>query len=57
MDEILDRTYQAGRAALNAGLDRGFRRIGNSIGKSFEALHRIQWSAPWAGNSRDVRCG
>ncbi len=57
MDEIVDRTYQAGRSQLNAGLDRGFRRIASTIGKSFEVLHRIQWSAPWAANSSDVRCG
>ena len=57
MDEVFDRTYQAGRAELNAGLDRGFRRIGRTIGKSFEVLHRIQWSEPWARNSRDVQCG
>ena len=57
MDEIFDRTYQGGRAELNAGLDRGFHRIGDTIGKSFEALHRIQWKAPWERNSKDVRCG
>ena len=57
MDEIFDRTYQAGRADLNAGLDRGFRRIGNTVGKTFEAFHRIQWNAPWASKSRDAQCG
>ncbi len=35
----------------------GFGRVLDSIAKSFEALHRIQWSAPWAPNSRNVRCG
>ena len=52
IDEIFDRTYQAGRADLNAGIDRGLQRIGAGIasrfGKSFEVFHRIQWSAPWA---------
>lgn len=52
-DEIFDRTYQAGRADLNAGLDRGFRRIG----ATFATLHRIQWSAPWAARSNDPQCG
>ena len=47
VDEIFDRNYQAGRADLNAGLDRGFARIGNGLSATFEALHRIQWSAPW----------
>ena len=48
MDEIFDRNYQAARADLNAGLNRGFARIGNALSASFNALHRIQWSAPWA---------
>ena len=61
MDEIFDRTYQAGRADLNAGLDRGFRHIGNgigsTIGKSLEVLHRFEWNAPWAVNSKNSQCG
>ncbi len=60
-DEIFDRTYQSGRAELNAGIDRGFRRIGEAIsgtvGKSLEVLHRFEWSAPWAGRSKDAQCG
>ena len=36
-DEIFDRTYQAGRAELNAGLDRAFNRVGDTIGKSLAA--------------------
>ena len=60
-DEIFDRTYQAGRADLNAGIDRAVHRIGHglgsTIGKSLEALHRIEWNAPWAGKSaRDPGC-
>ena len=54
MDEIFDRTYQAGRADLNAGLDRGFRRLGATIGKGLDALHRAEWSAPWRRDPRDV---
>lgn len=57
MDEIFDRTYQAGRADLNAGIDRAARRLGATIGKSLEVLHRIEWSAPWAGKSKDAQCG
>ena len=48
MDEIFDRNYQAGRADLNAGLDRLFARVGKELGSSFKALHRVQWDAPWA---------
>ena len=61
VDEIFDRTYQAGRADLNAGIDRAVHRIGAAIGstfgKSLTVLHRIEWSAPWTSNSRDAQCG
>ena len=53
MDELFDRNYQAGRSDFNAGLDRGFARIGGALSATFKALHRIQWSAPWA-QARDV---
>ena len=56
MDENFDRTYQAGRADLNAGIDRLATRIGKSVAESFDVLHRIQWSAPWNSNSKDVHC-
>ncbi len=54
MDEIFDRNYQAGRAELNAGLDRGFASLGRAFANSFAALHRIQWNAPWVPQSKDV---
>jgi hypothetical protein len=47
MDEIFDRQYQAGRADLNAGLDRGFGLIGRELGKSMAAIHRFEWGSPW----------
>ena len=53
-DEIFDRTYQAGRAELNAGLDRAFATIGRTLGDSLKVLHRIEWSAPWAAKSKTV---
>ena len=53
-DEIFDRTYQAGRAELNAGLDRAFAAIGRGIGDSLKVLHRIEWSAPWAEKPKTV---
>jgi hypothetical protein len=48
IDEIFDRTYQNGRAELNAGIDRAVGSIARELGKSLKALHRIEWSAPWA---------
>ena len=48
IDEIFDRQYQAGRNELNAGLDRAFSAIGREVRKSLAAVHRFEWSAPWA---------
>lgn len=53
-DEIFDRQYQAGRADLNAGLDRAFSGIGRTVSDSLKVLHRIEWSAPWATKSKTV---
>lgn len=52
IDEIYDRTYQAGRTELNDGLDRLFSGIGAAIGGGLAALHRLEWSAPWAQQAR-----
>ena len=45
IDEIFDRTYEAGRADLNAGLDAAFRRI----------VNRIEYQAPWLQRRRKAR--
>lgn len=55
-DEIFDRDYQAGRDALNGGIDR----LIASIGRTLKILHSIQFDAPWKhdateGSARSVR--
>ena len=49
-DEIYDREYQAGRDALNNGIDR----LLAGIGQTFRLITEIQFSSPWAqsGNRR-----
>jgi len=42
-DEIFDREYQAGRAALNGGISR----LIAGAGKSLQVLNSIQFDAPW----------
>lgn len=42
-DEIFDRDYQAGRDALNDGIDR----LIAGIGRSLKVLHSLQFDAPW----------
>ncbi|HEX6218780.1 MAG TPA: hypothetical protein VFZ35_05860 [Sphingomicrobium sp.] len=57
IDEIYDRNFQAGRAALNDGLDRLFARVGTELGKSLSAVHRFEWSAPWVrSKARQGKC-
>ena len=55
MDEIFDRTYQSGRAELNAGIDRAVHKVARSLGASLKALHRIEWSAPWNASDKPAR--
>jgi len=61
VDEIFDRTYQSGRADLNAGIDRIVHRIGkaigNTLGTSLKVLHRVEWNAPWAVDAKNSQCG
>jgi hypothetical protein len=45
-DQIFDREYQAGRAALNDSLSRLF----DGVGQSLRVLHKIQFEAPWKHN-------
>jgi len=42
-DQIFDREYQAGRAALNDGIGR----LIHGAGQSLLMLHKIQFDAPW----------
>ena len=42
-DQIFDREYQAGRAALNDSLDR----LIHGVGQSLRVLHKINFDAPW----------
>lgn len=56
IDEIYDRTYQAGREHLHSGIDRGLEKLRCSVLTTFRALHAIQFAAPWARRSKDVGC-
>ena len=47
-DEMFDRDYQAGRDALNDGIDQLVR----TTGAAFRALARIQFDAPWRKTGR-----
>jgi hypothetical protein len=42
-DQVFDREYQAGRAALNDSL----ARLIDGVGQSLRVLHKINFDAPW----------
>ena len=54
-DEIFDRDYQAGRDALNDGIDR----LIAGAARTFGAIAAIQFDAPWkrANGARRNRTG
>ena len=47
MEHHFDRQYQIGRAHLNDGIDQLLLRFAGEVRAVFDALHRIQFSAPW----------
>ncbi|MBV9529318.1 hypothetical protein [Sphingomonas sp.] len=55
IDEIFDRTYQAGRAHLNEALALGMRRFAHEIRNAFIVLNRIEYDAPWSQAARRSR--
>jgi hypothetical protein len=55
IDEIYDRQYQSGRAALNASIFGLFERFADAIGNAFKVLNRIEYSAPWAAQSKQPK--
>ena len=55
IDEIFDRNYQAARADFNAGIRSAFASLVRSIGDSMAALHRVEFSEPWATPKKPVR--
>ena len=56
MDEIFDRTYQSGRAELNAGIDRAVQSVARTLGDNLKVLHPIEWSAPWQRQANRTQC-
>jgi hypothetical protein len=55
VDEIFDRSYQAGRQELHAGVDALVGKLGRAIGNAFEVLAKIQYDAPWTAKSKRAR--
>ena len=56
IDEIFQRDYQAGRAALNATIAGPFARFSNAFVNAFEVLNKIEYDAPWTRTTKRARC-
>ncbi len=56
-DELFDRDYQAAREDLNNGLDRLITRIVRGTAVTFDAIHRVEWSAPWKSHAKRDKAG
>jgi hypothetical protein len=55
-DEMFDRMYQHGRAGLNRDIEVAAHNLAETIGSGLRALHRIEWSAPWAKPAPPSNC-
>ena len=56
-DELYDREYQSIRSAANRDLGEKLARLGQTIRVSLEALHRVQFDAPWNRKSKRIGWG
>ena len=56
VDELFDRTYQTGRAQLNAGIASAVRAFGQALRNAFVVLNRIEYQAPWSERTRKPHC-
>lgn len=56
IEEIHDRTYGANRSQLHETIDGALERIRCGLVNTFNALHDIQFAAPWTDQSKRVRC-
>ena len=55
IDEIFDRSYQAGRDQLNSAILDGFSRLGTAVANAFSVLNRIEYDAPWTRKAKHGR--
>jgi len=55
IDEMFDRSYQAGRDQLNGTILSGLSRLGTAVANAFSVLNRIEYDAPWSAKVRHVR--
>ena len=47
VDQNYDRDYQAGRVALNAGIDDALKALSRFFATTGRAIHKFEFDAPW----------
>ena len=47
VDQNYDRDYQAGREALNHGIDDAIKAIARFLATTGRAIHKFEFDAPW----------
>jgi hypothetical protein len=52
VDEIFDRHYQDARSRLNRGIATTLSHLARTLRESFNAQHRLMWSAPWLARGK-----
>jgi len=55
IDQIYDRDYREGRHELNSAILSVGRRFATAFSNAFAVLNRIEYSAPWASQSKRAR--
>lgn len=51
IDEIYDRSYQAGRAELNRTITDFARKLRAVFAPAFSAIYHFEWDAPWSAKA------
>jgi hypothetical protein len=52
IDQMFDRAYREARTELNGGIQRALTQLSRTVGDGLEALHRLEWNAPWHAPSK-----
>jgi hypothetical protein len=55
IDQLFDRHYREGRAALNSAILDFAGSFAKSVGETFAVLNRIEYSAPWTAKPKRIR--
>lgn len=55
-DDFLTRDWANDHEKMSAGIDSLFHKLGDKLRDTFDALHRVQFDAPWQRSSHCKDC-